>query len=136
MITAEHAMEFGRDVFAVPGPVTDPLSHVPLQLIRDGATLIRDADDLLQDLGLEASDPAVDAGRLSETELGLLRHLTGPTLPEISASRLGVPVSEVLAALMELELRGFVRSAGGRFDATLKGARARAQAAEAPAAEA
>ncbi len=53
MITAEHAMEFGRDVYAVPGSVVGPLSAVPLQLIRDGATMIRGGDDLLEDLGLE-----------------------------------------------------------------------------------
>ena len=38
----------------MPGPVTSPLAEVPLALIRDGATMIRDADDLLDDLGLVA----------------------------------------------------------------------------------
>ena len=37
MITVEHALELGRDVFAVPGPVTSPLAQAPLALIRDGA---------------------------------------------------------------------------------------------------
>src|SRR5262249_52779080 len=43
MITADHAIDLGIDVFAVPGPVTSELSHVPLKLIRDGATMIRRA---------------------------------------------------------------------------------------------
>src|SRR5262249_58842483 len=51
-ITAEHATELGLDVFAVPGSVTSPLADTPLALIREGATLIRDADDLLADLGI------------------------------------------------------------------------------------
>ena len=40
-ITAEHAVDLGLDVFAVPGPVTSPLAETPLGLIRDGATMIR-----------------------------------------------------------------------------------------------
>src|SRR5207344_3031694 len=51
-ITADHALELGLDVFAVPGPVTSPLAQTPLEMIRDGATMIRGADDLLADLGL------------------------------------------------------------------------------------
>src|SRR5262245_54002356 len=59
LITAEHALEFGREEFAVPGSVTNPLAHVPLQLIRDGAAMIRGAEDLLHDLGLEPDLAAV-----------------------------------------------------------------------------
>ena len=120
-ITAEHAMEFGRDVFAVPGPVTSPLSQVPLQLIRDGATMIRGSEDLLHDLG---RDPVLDevAARveLAEGERRVLELLTGPTLPDRLASTLGVPVPEVVSILMRLELRGFVRSVGGRYEPTYR----------------
>src|SRR6266516_7075049 len=52
-ITAEHAVDLGLDVFAVPGPVTSPLAETPLGLIRDGATMIRGTADLLEDLRLE-----------------------------------------------------------------------------------
>jgi DNA processing protein len=52
MITADHAIDLGLEVSAVPGPVTSELSHVPLKLIRDGARMIRGADDLLEDLGI------------------------------------------------------------------------------------
>jgi DNA processing protein len=121
LITAEHAMEFGRDVFALPGSVTNPLAHVPLQLIRDGAAMIRGSEDLLHDLGLE---PDLEAPRedLSDGDRRALGALTGPTLPERVAAALGVAVPEAVALLMELELRGFVRSVGGRYEATLKGA--------------
>ncbi len=51
-ISVEHALDLGRDVFAVPGPVTSPLAEVPLALIREGATMIRGAGDLLADLGV------------------------------------------------------------------------------------
>ena len=121
MITAEHAMEFGREVFAVPGSVTSPLSQVPLQLIREGATLIRDAGDLLEDLGAELV-PTLVAERtaLDGPERRVLEAIVEPTLPDRLASLLGARVHEVVGVLMRLELRGFVRSVGGRYEATLK----------------
>jgi DNA processing protein len=121
LITAEHAMEFGREVFALPGSVTNPLAHVPLQLIRDGAAMIRGSEDLLHDLGLELDLDSVRED-LSDAERRTLGALAGPTLPERVAASLGVGVPEAVALLMELELRGFVRSVGGRYESTLKGA--------------
>jgi len=121
MITAEHAMEFGRDVFATPGPVNSPLAFVPLRLIRDGATMIRGAQDLLEDLGLElVQEQVVARVELSEGERGVLDRLIGPTLPDRVAAELGSDVPEVVRVLMRLELRGFVRSVGGRYESTLK----------------
>jgi DNA processing protein len=120
MITAEHAMEFGRDVFAVPGPVNSPLATVPLRLIRDGATMIRGAEDLLGDLGLEVVPERVEPADLSDAERGVIDRLVEPTLPDRVAAELGCEVPEVVRVLMRLELRGFVRSVGGRYESTLK----------------
>lgn len=65
LITARHAAEQGRDVFAVPANVDSALSAGSLRLLRDGAKLIRHADDLLEDLnGLRVSSPP--AGATSE----------------------------------------------------------------------
>lgn len=120
MITAEHAMEFGRDVFAVPGPVTSDLSAVPLRLIRDGATMIRGARDLLEDLGLGLrADEVVDRLHVAADERRVLDLLHGPTLPDRVAADLALGVPEVVALLMRLELRGLVRNVGGRFEPTL-----------------
>lgn len=125
MITADHAMEFGRDVYAVPGPVTSPLSEVPLQLIRDGATMIRGPEDLLEDLGLEPGQtPLPGLGGLAPDERRALERLTAPTLPDRLAAELGAAVPETVSLLMRLELRGLVRAVGGRYEPTLAGARA------------
>jgi DNA processing protein len=127
MITADHALEIGRDVFAVPGPVTSELSHVPLFLIREGATMIRGAADLLEDLGLEsvAQSAAADpAGRLpalgepamSDDERAMLVALAGPSTSELLAGVTGLELPRVLAALTMLEVRGLIRTRGGRHE--------------------
>jgi DNA processing protein len=124
MITADHALETGRDVFAVPGPVTSPLAAVPLGLIREGATLIRDSEDLLADLGVatpkdeEGDGPAVPHG-LSEVERMVWDSLASPSPVDLVANRAGLPVSEVVPALVGLELLGLVRQAGGRYERRL-----------------
>jgi DNA processing protein len=121
LITAEHAMEFGRDVLAVPGPVNSPLASVPLQLIRDGAKMIRGPQDLLEDLGLElARDEVAERVQLSAAEHDVLDRLIGPTLADRIATELGQPVAVIVGILMRLELRGFVRSVGGRYESTLR----------------
>jgi len=118
LITGSHALEFGRDVFAVPAALNNPLSQAPLMLIRDGATMIRSAQDLLEDLGLGpgSSGPPPD---LTLAELAALEALTGPTLPDRVARELRVGLADALTLLMRLEMRGLVRSVGGRFEATL-----------------
>ncbi len=129
MITAEHALETGREVFAVPGPVTSPLSAVPLGLIREGATLIRDGDDLLGDLGLaqppprgEGPDGPAGPKGLTPAQRNVWEALAGPSPVDLVAARAGLPVSEVVPALVSLELRGLVRQAGGRYERRIPGA--------------
>jgi DNA processing protein len=131
MITAEHAMEIGRDVFAVPGPVTSPLSQVPHALIRDGAALLRGPQDLLHDLGLAVDLAEGGSGSkrrnqsereerlvasLPEAERAVWEVLTEPLPADAVARTLGRPVPGVIAALVGLEIRGMVRQSGGRYD--------------------
>ena len=137
LISADHALDLGRAVFAVPGPVTSPLSEVPLALIRDGAGMVRDARDLLLDMGRLDPAAAVDARSLPGTgtesgagatgltaaERRVLEILSGPTLPEAVAGSLGEPLAQVLSTIVMLEVRGLVRTVGGRVEATLGSAR-------------
>jgi DNA processing protein len=118
LITGEHALEFGREVYAVPGAVNNALAQVPLALVRDGATMIRGVQDLLADLGLDGLAPARPAD-LTLAQHAAIEALAGPTLPERVARELGIPLTDALTMLMELEMRGLVRGVGGRFEATL-----------------
>jgi DNA processing protein len=121
-ISIDHALDLGRDVFAVPGPVTSPLAEVPLALIREGATMIRGADDLLEDLGFaaeaRADDPPID---LPDHERRAWSALGGPSLPDVVARTARLSIPDAVAALIGLELRGLVRSSGGRYERTLAG---------------
>ncbi|HYU92045.1 MAG TPA: DNA-processing protein DprA [Actinomycetota bacterium] len=123
LISAEHALDLGRDVFAVPGAITNPLAHVPNVLIREGATLIRGVDDLMRDLKLvDGRSGALMRLDLTLAEQAALELVGGPVLPEKVARGLGVSVPEVLPLLLGLELKGLIRSVGGRFEPRLKAA--------------
>jgi DNA processing protein len=132
-ITAEHAMELGLEVFAVPGPVTSPLAETPLELIREGARLVRGAEDVLDDLGIEPAERpegAVPVG-LPEDERKVFEALRTALLPDAVARETGLAMAEAVGALIRLELRGLVRGNGGRYERTFAGAR-RARAGRPP----
>jgi DNA processing protein len=130
MITAEFALEMGRDVLAVPGAVTSPLAAVPHQLLREGACLVRGAQDVLEVLGLEpVAPPLGDAAgwaddSLPSAERRALEEVTGsPVTVDAVAAGARMNVEEALSALVALELRGIVREVAGRYERTAATAR-------------
>jgi DNA processing protein len=124
LISARHALSIGREVFAVPGAITNPLSAVPNTLIREGATLIRDADDLLGDLHLASSEGRAPIPiDLSLAERAALEAIAGPVLPERIATELGVGIPDAIGLLLTLEMRGLVRCVGGRYERRLAAGR-------------
>lgn len=125
MITVNHALELGREVFAVPGSVSAALAAVPLELIREGATPIRGPEDLLDDLGLAPAPSMLEttpdgasalSSRFSEIERRVWQALTVTSAPDQLASATRMPLSQVVAALTTLELNGMVLSVGGRYE--------------------
>ncbi|MGZ8580068.1 MAG: DNA-processing protein DprA [Actinomycetota bacterium] len=121
MISVDHALDLGRDVFAVPGPVTSPLAEVPLSLIREGATMIRGADDLLDDLGYAARLAVEPPPTLLDDERAVYRALGGSGLADAIASEARLPLSTVTTILLSLELKGLVRAVGGRYERRVGG---------------
>ena len=135
LITARLAGDQGRDVMAVPGSPMDPRAAGPNRLIRDGAVLIRSADDVLESLGNLSSqghfDPS-DTDQPSqaiekEQEIGaedlngLIIELLGttPTSVDELVRQCQVSAASVAAAVLELELSGHVeRHPGGRLART------------------
>ena len=125
LISAEHALDLGRDVFAVPGAITNPLAATPNALIRDGAALVRGVGDVLEELGVVGPHEGHRSAQLSlelpEFDRRALAVVTDRVLPEAVAGALGLAVEEVLPVLFRLELAGFVRNVGGRFEPRLRG---------------
>jgi DNA processing protein len=115
-ITADHALDLGRDVYAVPGPITSPLSATPHALIRDGATLARGLDDILDGLGVTARLATEPPPSLEGPDVAAWNALEVPALPDAVARRLGVSIPEAIEVLTGLELRGLIRSVGGRYE--------------------
>jgi DNA processing protein len=124
LITSDFASDLGREVAAVPGSVLNPRARGTNALLRDGAVLVRDAQDVLDalfDAGCEAPAAPVDpAARLEPRLRELLDAVQAGSDTVASLTRGSEPTSVVLAGLAELELLGFLRrDPGGRYGRVL-----------------
>ena len=116
--TARLALEQGREVLAVPGPIDSPLSAGPHVLLKQGAALVSGTQDVLDELGLgkQLPIPVKAITELAEDE----RELLGILSPagndvEVIVSELGWPVSRVQCSLLTLEIKGqVIQLPGGR----------------------
>jgi DNA processing protein len=116
LITAEIAIDLGREVGAVPGPVTAWRAAGTNELLRDGATLIRDARDTLDSaVGVEAQEAALPLDLEPRLHDLVGEVASGRDTLAALVSRPG-DMGATLAALTELELQGHLRRApGGRY---------------------
>ncbi len=121
LITARNALDQGREVMAVPGSPMDPRAGGCNALIRDGATLVRDAADVAEALGHpgearaavpEPAVPVVIPDSSDDRLLGLIGPV--PVAEDLLIREAGQPAAAVSAALLDLELAGLVqRHPGG-----------------------
>lgn len=124
LITARHAGEQGREVFAIPGLVSSPAARGCHALIRDGAYLAQDPEDILDQLGPLVESIQIDSEttvrhpaqlQLNEQENQVLCAIDlEPTDINNVVTRSGLPVSRVLSTLSVLEMRRLIRRISGQ----------------------
>jgi len=112
LVTMRHALDQGREVLAVPGPINAATSAGPNQLLRDGARPVLGVRDVLDCLGIEAEAPAASKSssprsREDPLERAILRTLGQAPLPrDALAQRLGRRPEEIAAGVTALQLAG------------------------------
>jgi DNA processing protein len=116
LITADFALEEGREVFAVPGEITSALSAGSNALLRVGATPLTRAEDVLESFGLTAPEPVQpDIGAAAAAVLERIRE--GAAGADELARATGLGASELAAVLTELELAGALAEEEGIYRA-------------------
>lgn len=116
LITADLALEEGREVLAVPGEITSALSRGTNDLLRLGATPLTEVGDVLELFGLSpAAARTVELSDVAGTLLSRLRD--GPASADELARATGLEAGALASALTELELAGVAVAAGGVFRA-------------------
>lgn len=123
LITARLAVEQGREVFAIPGSIHNPLARGCHTLLRQGAKLVENVHDILEELGaLSAWDetripPSASGSAASDVPrelLSLLEHIGfEPTAVDALVERSGLTANQVSSMLVVLELHGQIASAPG-----------------------
>jgi len=116
LITAACSLEYGRDVYAIPHALTSPTGVGPHQLIRDGAYLVRSAEDILENLHIDAFERHT---KVTETipdtseEGQLLALLNREPLHIDEITRKSIfPGPKVIAMLTVLEMKGRIQNVG------------------------
>lgn len=119
LITANFGLEFGRHVFAIPGPITSQLSAAPLKLIEKGAKLVVSPEDVLDSLQIENSQIGKDRKRLeglSKEEQKVLQLIENESLSfDEIVRKLQLDSAKAGSLLSMMELNGIIKISGGSY---------------------
>ncbi|MCD6232716.1 DNA-processing protein DprA [Candidatus Aerophobetes bacterium] len=120
LITAEFALEQGREVFAVPGNINSPKSQGTNRLIREGAKLVEKTEDIFEELNFSPILSNIEVIKNKESLLSpeekrvLALIKEKPLHIDSLVEKSGFPASKVAAILMKLQIKGFIREFPGK----------------------
>ena len=117
LITAGLAMDFGRDVYAVPGNITSMWSLGTNKLIADGAIPVVVTDDVVRAMGISAKSPAEDVCSLSNMERAVIDAVRqhGEVSLDFLCSRFQMSPVDMNGIVMVLEMKGFLATSFGKI---------------------
>jgi DNA processing protein len=121
LITASAALEYNRDVFAVPGPINQAASEGTNALIGQGAIPITSAKDIFDHYDLRPIENLVSQNRRQVTDINkegaaiVAALRDGPLAIDILAQKTGLRIRTVMAAATDLELAGIIAMSGNEY---------------------
>jgi DNA processing protein len=117
LITARMALDYNRNIFVVPGPIFSATSKGTNNLLRQGATPITSAKDLLEEIGfVEQSFGTLDLTLFTPEEQAVLILLDEPREREELLTLLDTPPAQTLSILTVLEIKGVIRERLGKIE--------------------
>lgn len=121
LITAYHALEQGKEVFALPGNINSIFSKGTNKLIKEGAKILMDIDDIVEEVYelqqkiKNKKKREVDYSALSSLEIDILKLIEeGPIHGDLIAARTGIDMATINGILTILELKGLIKELPGR----------------------
>ncbi len=119
LITAKFALDQNRDVLAVPGSAFGTNSTGTNRLIKQGAGLVTEADDVLKAYGLESSDPGATGDRVAENlspeEKQILEIMTEPLDIDSLIRKSKMPAPTAMGIIGLMEIRGIIKKIGNEY---------------------
>ncbi|MBC8590495.1 DNA-protecting protein DprA [Lachnospiraceae bacterium NSJ-29] len=116
LITAYHALEQGKDIFALPGNINSIYSQGTNKLIKDGARPLLDIEDLIEEIRelqikvSERKKERVDNSNLSDIEIKVIKTMEeGPIHCDLISYKTGIDIATVISVLTILELKGIIK---------------------------
>lgn len=112
LITAHYGLEQGKDIFALPGRTTDPMSEGTNHLIKAGAKIVLDVADILEEYGIDCNIHLKKEviPTLEEDEASIYKLVSyDPTSIESLCNTLGIKAEEIALGVLKLELKGLIR---------------------------
>lgn len=119
LITAAAGLEYNRDIFAIPGPITSDTSVGCNYLIQNGAKLVTSADDILSELDIEVAKSSQKIKEIipeSKEEVAVLDIIKGDEMSaDLIMQNSGINVIALNSLLTIMEMKGLIENVGGRY---------------------